>query len=161
MTVIKWRDTYNTGIEQFDKEHHKIVELVNTMFEVVRDKSSKEITEKACSDVLAYTVYHFANEEQAMKNADFPGFEEHRAEHARLKVEAEKFTAIIHDTFPEGATEFYRFLREWLVEHIQDCDHKYSPYLSKNITRSSFIDRSEKGPLNNVEANSEAVPCGR
>lgn len=136
MTIIKWRDAYNTGVEQFDREHHKIVELINTMFEVVRDTGSKEITEKACSDILEYTVYHFSNEEQAMKDAEFPGLEEHKAEHGRLKAEAERFTAIIHDTFPEGVADFYRFLREWLVDHIQDCDQKYSPYLNKNTTGS-------------------------
>lgn len=136
MTIIKWRDAYNTGVEQFDREHHKIVELANTMFEVVRDKNNKEITEKACSDVLEYTVYHFANEEQAMQDAEFPGLEEHKAEHRRLKAEAEKFAGIIHDTFPKGAADFYRFLRDWLINHIQDCDHKYSPYLNKKTTES-------------------------
>jgi hemerythrin len=36
----------------------------------------------------------------------------------------------INADFPEGTTEFYRFLREWLVEHIQECDKKYGPYLN-------------------------------
>ena len=29
MSVIKWRDTYNIGVEQFDIEHHKLVELIS------------------------------------------------------------------------------------------------------------------------------------
>lgn len=129
MTIIKWRDTYNTGVAQFDLEHHKIVELINIMFEVVRDKSGREATEKACNDVLEYTVYHFTNEEQAMQEANYPALEEHRAEHSRLKAEAAQFTTVIHDSFPAGTAEFYRFLREWLIEHIQECDNKYGPYL--------------------------------
>ena len=62
MSVIKWRESYNTGVEQFDREHHKIIELIDIMYEAVRDKSGREVTEKACNDILAYTVYHFANE---------------------------------------------------------------------------------------------------
>ena len=45
MAVIKWRDGYNTGVAQFDMEHHKIVELIDSMYAAIRDKSGKEITE--------------------------------------------------------------------------------------------------------------------
>jgi hemerythrin-like metal-binding protein len=85
MSIIKWRDAYNTGVAQFDREHHKLVELIGIMFEVVRDKSGKEMVEKAYQEVLSYTEYHFANEEQAMKDAHYPEFEEHVAAHARLR----------------------------------------------------------------------------
>jgi hemerythrin-like metal-binding protein len=129
MAVIKWRDSYNTGIDQFDKEHHKILELIDIMFMAIRDKSDKEITRKACNDVLSYTQYHFANEEQAMQEANYPELEEHIAEHVRLKNEAVRFQTIIDTNFPEGVNDFYRFLREWLVNHIEGCDMKYGPYL--------------------------------
>lgn len=129
MTVIKWHESYNTGVAQFDTEHHKIVELIDSMFAAIRDKSGKEITEKACNDVVAYTGYHFANEEQAMQAVGYPDLVEHIAEHNRLKAEALRFQAMINTNFPEGTSEFYRFLRDWLVKHIQDCDKKYGPYL--------------------------------
>ena len=88
MAVIKWQEGYNTGVAQFDNEHHKIVELIDIMFTAIRDKSGKEVADKACNDVLAYTGYHFDNEEQAMRAVDYPEFAEHVAEHARLKAEA-------------------------------------------------------------------------
>jgi hemerythrin len=129
MSVIKWRDTYNTGVAQFDKEHHKIVELINTMYTAIRDKSGKEITATACNEVLSYAGHHFSNEEQAMQAVNYPDLQEHIAEHAKLKAEAIKFQGIISANFPEGTAEFYRFLRDWLVNHIQECDKKYEPYL--------------------------------
>ncbi len=133
MSVIKWRDAYNTGVEQFDREHHKIVELIDQMYFAIRDKSGRGVIEKACSDVLAYTEYHFANEEQAMKTANFPELEEHIAEHTRLKQDALEIQSHIDNNFAVGTQEFYRFLRDWLVNHIQDCDHKYGPYLKDAV----------------------------
>lgn len=130
MTVIKWRESYNTGVEQFDKEHHKIVELIDVMFTAIRDNSGKEVTEKACQEVVSYTGYHFENEEKAMQVVNCPGLKEHIDEHNRLKAEALQFQAKINADFPEGTTEFYRFLRDWLIEHIQECDKKYGPYLN-------------------------------
>ena len=44
MTVIKWRDSYNTGVEQFDLEHHKILELIEVLYEAVRGVSSITLT---------------------------------------------------------------------------------------------------------------------
>lgn len=35
MVTINWLYVYNTGMELFDKEHHKIVELMNTMFAAI------------------------------------------------------------------------------------------------------------------------------
>jgi hemerythrin len=131
MTVIKWRDSYNTGVDQFDRDHHKIVELIDTMFVAIRDKAGKEVTQSACNDVLSYAEYHFNNEEKAMKAADYPDIAEHIAEHERLTAEAKKLQTIIAGSFPEGANEFYHFLREWLINHIQVCDKKYAPYLSR------------------------------
>ena len=133
MSVIKWRDSYNTGVEQFDLEHHKLVELIGVMFEVVRGESTKEIVENACKEILSYAEYHFANEEQAMKEVNYPNLEEHIAEHTRLKDEAGKFQAIINYNFTEGSTEFYHFLRNWLVEHILGCDMKYGPCLKTRV----------------------------
>ena len=130
MTVINWRDSYNTGVAQFDREHHKIVDLIDVMFAAIRDKSGKEVVEKACNEVLSYTGYHFENEEKAMQSVNYPGLKEHIDEHNRLKAEALQFQMKINADFPEGTTEFYRFLREWLVEHIQECDKKYGPYLN-------------------------------
>ena len=129
MSLIKWRDAYNTGIEQFDREHHKIVELIDVMFLAIRDNADKEVTEKACADILSYTEYHFANEEKALKAEDYPGLEEQLLEHARLKQKAMKFKEIISKSFPEGRNDFYRFIREWLINHIQGIDKKYGPYL--------------------------------
>jgi hemerythrin-like metal-binding protein len=110
MSVIKWRDSYDTGIDQFDREHHKIVELINTMFVAIRDKSGREVIEKVSDDVLSYTVYHFANEEQMMEITGYPEFDQHVAEHVRLRQEAEKFQTIISTSFPVGVNELYRFI---------------------------------------------------
>jgi hemerythrin len=132
MAVIKWHDGYNTGVAQFDNEHHKIVELIDIMFAAIRDKSGKEVTLKACNDVVAYTGYHFDNEEQAMQAAGYPELTEHVTEHGRLKAEALRFQETISNNFPEGTSEFYRFLRDWLVNHIQERDKKYGPYLENS-----------------------------
>lgn len=130
MALIKWRESYSTGIEQFDKEHRKIVVLVNDMFEAVRDNATEEEISKILSEVISYTEYHFNNEEEAMAAANFDGLEEHRQEHENLKAEALKFKDLLDEDLKNGTKELYHFLREWLTNHILDTDMKYSGKLN-------------------------------
>lgn len=138
MAVIKWRDAYNTGVGQFDREHHKLIELIEMMHSAARDKSGKEVAEKACDELLAYTVWHFDNEEQAMAAVGYAELEAHRTEHSLLKQEAQNFQTRIASNFPDGVSDLYRFLREWLVSHILDCDKKYGPFL-KDLQDTSSV----------------------
>lgn len=129
MAFIKWRDSYNTGVAQFDHEHHQLVELIDKMYVAIRDKSDKEVATQICNELVTYAAQHFGNEEQAMALGSYPELEEHKAEHTLMKQKADSFQARIDNNFPDGATELYHFLRDWLTSHIQNCDKKYGPYL--------------------------------
>lgn len=129
MAVIKWRDSFNTGVGQFDREHHKLIELIEMMHSAVRDKSGKEVAERACAELVTYTVAHFDNEEKAMAAVGYPELGAHRTEHSLLKQDAQNFQTRIATNFPDGVSDLYRFLREWLVNHILDCDKRYGPFL--------------------------------
>jgi len=131
MAVIKWRDSYNTGVGQFDREHHKLIELIELLHGAVRDKSGKEVAEKACDELVSYTVVHFDNEEKAMAAVGYPELEAHREKHSLLRQEAQNFQKRIAGNFPDGVLDLYRFLREWLINHILDCDKKYGPFLKE------------------------------
>jgi hemerythrin len=130
MALIKWRESYSTGVEQFDKEHHKIIELINAMFELIRDKSDMETVEKLLDELLMYTQYHFDNEEKAMEETNYPGLVEHRDEHEKLKTEAVNFKSQLKEDSENGTKNFYHFLRDWLTKHILECDMKYAKHFS-------------------------------
>ena len=138
MVTIKWLDVYNTGVELFDNEHHQVVELMNTVLAALLNKGDKEIFEKVCDDLIVYTEYHFAHEEKAMALANYPGIEEHIADHKWLKQEVGKFQEIVKNNFPEGTKELYVFLRQWLIDHIQIVDKQYSSYLM-NLDKADII----------------------
>lgn len=126
MGTIRWRDSYSTGVKQFDDEHLKIVQLINAMFEAVRDKATESQINEILEELIAYTGYHFENEEKAMAEANFEELEQHRLEHEKLKSETLKFEKLLEDDLNNGTKKLYRFLREWLTEHILESDMKYS-----------------------------------
>jgi len=129
MPLIKWRESYSVGVEKFDDEHKVLVELINDVFEMVRDKKSMDTLKDAVAKLIEYTRIHFADEEEAMEEAAYPHLEEHRDIHANLLEQVLEFQEEIHSGRDELRTDFYKFLREWLMNHILDEDMKYSTYL--------------------------------
>jgi hemerythrin-like metal-binding protein len=129
MAIIKWRDSYSVGVEKFDKEHLILVELANDMYVIVRDKGDVTALIVCVEKLIEYTKHHFSSEEIAMEEAYYPGFDEHVKLHADLEKQAVAFLGRIKTEGEAIRTEFYHFLREWLLNHMVKEDKKYSEYL--------------------------------
>ncbi len=129
MALIKWRDAFSVGVEKFDKEHLQLVEIVNEMFVIVRDKGDSAALNACLDKLVEYTVFHFDSEEAAMEEANYPGLDEHRKIHEDLKGKAVAFVERVKTEGEEVRTEFYHFVREWLLNHIMVEDKKYTEYL--------------------------------
>lgn len=134
MAIIKWRDSYNTGINNVDEEHKKLVALIENMHCVIRDKGGKEEIENVLNRVVEYTQSHFANEEKMMQELQYDKFPDHKIEHEKLVKDVGVFKEKLLSNFPEGSHEFYHFLREWLIDHILDSDKAFGNFYSANQT---------------------------
>lgn len=130
MAVIRWRDTYDTGVEAVDLEHRKLVELIEAMHTSIRDNEPQETVEQVINEIAEYTQDHFKNEESLMQNEQYPELDEHKIEHRTLIEEVAVFKERLLNNFPDGRQDFYRFLREWLINHILDSDKKFGVYVS-------------------------------
>ena len=129
MAVIKWRDSYNTGVGIMDKEHKQLVDLIETMHEAIRDGATIETVGKVLTEMAEYTDVHFRTEEKLMEEYNYPDIDSHKKEHKKLIKEAESFSKKLAEHYPDGLQEFYKFLREWLVNHILDVDKKLGEFL--------------------------------
>ncbi len=131
MAIIRWRDSYSVGIEQFDKDHQILVGLVNQVYEVIRDKESAEVLDDAVEKLVDYTCHHFQQEEEAMERAGFSGLEEHCREHQMLTDQVQGFQERVKRGDHDLKVEFYHFLREWLLDHIMGLDKQYADHLRR------------------------------
>jgi hemerythrin len=129
MALIKWRDAFSVGVEKSDKEHIKLVEIINEMFVIVKDKGDSTALNACLDKLLEYTVFHFNSEEAAMEEANYPDLDEHRKIHEDLKGQTVAFVERVKSEGEEVRTEFYHFVREWLINHIMVEDKKYSECL--------------------------------
>jgi hemerythrin len=134
MALIKWDDSLSIGIESIDKQHMKLIEMINEFYENIRVKSTNEVISELIKNMREYVIYHFNTEEGLLRLYGYDQFEQHKAEHDNFVKKVEDF----EERFKNGklilSFEITNFLKSWLKDHIQVTDRKYSGFLiSKGI----------------------------
>lgn len=132
MEPFFWKQTYETGLKQIDRDHHTILELANTLYNAMHSDAGHAAVLQSCQKIVDFTEEHFAREEKYMEACGYSRIEEHRLEHDRLKDEARRLLLRLELDSPGSATGIYHVLREMFIEHIPLCDQPFGAfYLSR------------------------------
>jgi hemerythrin len=106
--------------------------MINDFYDNIVNRSTNENILKLISAMKSYTVVHFSNEEKYMKQFGYPDITAHKIEH-------EKFIAKVLDLEEKSKSgklvvslEITTFLKDWLKNHIQVTDKKYTDFFIKN-----------------------------
>ena len=129
MAIIAWKEIYETGIVVLDNEHRKLVEVINQLYESIRDKHGEEVLEEILTMLETYTIDHFQHEEKLMTEYHFSGLEEHQKLHRELIASLQDMKARADSGTEELAQELLNFLRTWLLKHILAVDKQYGSFL--------------------------------
>ena len=68
MPICTWNSEYSVGIDQIDKQHQKLVLLINTLFDAMKEGKGKERQGHILNELVQYTDYHFKCEEELFEN---------------------------------------------------------------------------------------------
>ncbi len=132
MAFIEWNNVqYSVKVEQFDNDHKKLMGFINELHEAMLQGRGKDKLNHILSELLDYTHYHFDAEEKQLAEAGYPELEEHKQLHQELIGQLEELITDFTDGKREISVKTFRFLKEWLFDHIQVADKKYSPWLKK------------------------------
>ncbi|MBU1448124.1 MAG: bacteriohemerythrin [Gammaproteobacteria bacterium] len=129
---FKWLPDYSVNIKTIDDQHQELVNILNRLFVAV----SKREGDKAIAGILdaltSYTKTHFALEERLMREAKYQDLEPHMEEHRKLIAQLDELCRKHMMEEKPIYFEMLSFLKNWLKEHIQGVDTKYSAALQKS-----------------------------
>ncbi|WP_172822795.1 bacteriohemerythrin [Paramagnetospirillum marisnigri] len=132
MPVIEWDESLSVGDEEMDRHHRRLLEMLCRLHAVMRTVDANTAVGQVLADLLAYTEFHFDEEEKCMRRVGFPRLEAHRESHAALTGAVLSMKAD-YDQEPGSllAEELFEFLSDWLLRHIKAEDMAYKPYMLK------------------------------
>lgn len=130
MTLITWNETLSVGVGQFDREHMKMIDMINMLHAAMKEGKGKEILARILDDLSNYTRTHFETEEKVLKQNGYPDFENHKKQHDKLVLEVAKIVKNYHNDNKPLPAHIMQFLVDWLTTHITGEDKKYGPFLN-------------------------------
>jgi hemerythrin-like metal-binding protein len=124
MAYFNWNDEFSVGIPSIDQQHQRLVELINQLFQCMKDGGDRMLLGQVVDELVSYTVTHFRAEEDVMRKHNYPDLEDHKKVHENFIEQVGAYVEKIKAGERLPPADVYRFLKDWLVNHIEKQDRE-------------------------------------
>ena len=125
---VEWSNELSVGIEEIDTQHQVLVDLLNQIHEAIQQRHGAEVTQDIVLKLDEYTRVHFAVEESLMRISAYPDFSAHKGQHAEFVAQVQDLRQKIKTENAPISFELLRFLRNWLLSHIDESDKRFGQF---------------------------------
>ena len=126
---VSWEKGYSVGIDSIDRQHKKLVNLINQLQTAVDYSTGEEFERDALNELVDYTKTHFSYEEDLLQKNNYPDFESHKEQHKKMIKHVEKVLSEYEKDRDTAMSNAVNYLKDWLITHINGTDKKYSRFL--------------------------------
>lgn len=149
MELFEWNNNLKTGISEVDSQHHKLVDITNSLGSLLSSGDIKdEDLEKAFKELLDYTKYHFEEEEKVMETYSLDN--RHLLAHKKIHMTFINDVSDLKQEFikkdKEASRSLFNFLTNWLVYHILGSDMEMTRQINAVKNGISPKEAFEKEP---------------
>ncbi len=128
MPLVTWNQSLSVGVETFDTQHQKLIDMLNELHDAMKSGKGNDVTSSILNRLTIYTVSHFSAEEAKMSLFSYPLMAQHKKEHADLVAQIKDFQKKFLAGEAGLSIQLMNFLRDWLVNHISGTDMKYKTF---------------------------------
>ena len=128
-SFVEWKAEYSVGIDSIDRQHRKLINLINQLVTTVDYSTGAEFEREALAELVDYTRTHFSYEEKLLKDNGYPDFESHKAQHEGMIKKVNEVIAEYGQDRDTAMQNAANYLKEWLITHINGTDKQYSSFL--------------------------------
>jgi hemerythrin len=124
-----WSDSYSVGVPELDQQHKVLFEIINCVADFGASSSAarSESFHNILNSLFAYVHKHFAEEQAYLRKIQYPEYEDHVAQHESFLNDLDSLSNRAMDENLDSI-ELYRFLSDWLSEHVLELDQQYRRY---------------------------------
>ena len=127
MALLGWQDDLNTGGEVIDRQHMRIVEMLNHLH--VTQKSMQRVAVgEVIDELIDYTLSHFAFEEELMEEAGYAFCAAHKRVHEVFIKRVSEYR-MRFEAGEDITAELKGMLARWLFNHIRGDDKAYAKHV--------------------------------
>ncbi|MGE4588107.1 MAG: diguanylate cyclase [Acidaminococcaceae bacterium] len=129
---IEWKNEWESGNQNIDKQHRELVQLANELIFDVFAAETKEKMERKLDEFLNHVIFHFNSEEDILTNLKFKGVKEHSETHKLIIADALRMKeAYLRGQLKPSA--FFSFIfDDFIVGHMLREDIKFFSFVRDN-----------------------------
>lgn len=129
--MLTWSPSLAIGVPEIDDQHRTLFERAGRFAAAVHGHERNARLEELFDFLAEYALEHFASEERLMRSVDYPGLEQHQAEHGAFK---QRLGSLVPQWDSEGESTamllaLLGFLDSWLTEHVRGSDQRLGVFV--------------------------------
>lgn len=133
--MLKWQPSYDLGIDEADRQHKKLVMMMNDVHILSSSNRSGKAIAQALDSLIKYTEVHFEWEEKLFESYNYPGADGHKAAHQQLVIDLRQHQKNIQVGSLEEVDKELNALNDWLMSHIEYSDQDYAKHIKNSEKR--------------------------
>lgn len=124
--TLIWTEEMSVGVKEIDDQHKFFVNLISNLYNAIYESKVKEELEGIINSLVSYADLHFTTEENYFDKFNYEFSLDHKKRHKDLKDKVMAFYKEFKDGDNNMAIRLADFLTDWLVEHLEVADKKYT-----------------------------------
>lgn len=132
MSLISWTEKLSVNVKEIDDQHKELVAMLNELNDAMSLGKGRDVIEKIISRLGKYASEHFSTEEKYFTQFNYQDALAHNKKHEAFIKKISEF----HEDFRSGnltlTLAVRNFLKEWLINHIEGEDKKYTKCFNDN-----------------------------
>lgn len=152
---LQWSSAFNVGIEEIDKQHQSLVEIVNGLHSRMKENTHTEGIGFSFDCLDEYIRVHFSTEEKWMVRYAYPDYMKHKKLHQDFAKKVLEFKNMYASAHEEQVLDLATFLKNWFTEHVVFEDHKFGEYLKTHMRFNLVIKDSPDLSLISPQLNAK------
>jgi len=129
---IVWDENMKVGVKKIDDQHKELFEYTNALMNAIRERKDQNEVEKVISFLNDYVINHFREEEEIMREYNYPFLSFQKEQHKKFI----KYFKEVKDELKEirKSRTYLRFriqllVVDWLVNHTYKEDRHFGRFL--------------------------------
>ena len=134
MSIITWDKNYSVGVEEIDKQHQVLIDIINKLFSLYTNKkfAQTDVT-PIFKELTDYADHHFSTEEHYFHLYNYEKKDQHIAIHELYREKINTLKKEYEEkTNEETLFAINNFLNDWWIWHINNTDKEYTEYFHAN-----------------------------
>ncbi|MEO5365400.1 MAG: bacteriohemerythrin [Magnetococcus sp. WYHC-3] len=129
LSMFRLREGLTIHVNAMDNQHKHLLDLGSRVLEALEQHWNRESITDAVDSLIAYTQFHYQEEENLLRLYQYPDLDAHRARHRRLLEQVRDLSDAMKRRVITSS-QFGDFFRNWMVDHILGEDRKYGSFLN-------------------------------